>query len=92
MSKVIEVVAELYTPQAKETITVELNWYTGSVSFWDRFQNEQVNSRVNYDFTFVKRGWIFTDFACRHLEKPLTYKLTFFNRAGDQVRELVEAT
>lgn len=92
MNEVIEVSGELYTSQSKETITVEVNWITGCVSFFDRFENEYANSRGNRDFIFMKRGWVFTDFSIRHKEKPLIYKLTFFNRDGDKVKQLIDAT
>ena len=91
MDQSIEVPGELYTPQAKETVTVEVNYVFGCISFWDRFERESVNSRTNYDIEFVRKGWVFTDFSCRHREKPLVYKLTLFNRHGDKVRELLAA-
>lgn len=92
MSEVIEVSGELYTSQSKETINVEVNWITGCVKFWDRHEKEFANSRMHHDFVFMKRGWMFTDFSVRHLEKSLIYKLTFFNRDGDKVKQLIDAT
>ncbi len=92
MNEVFEISGELYTPQSKETISVEVNWITGSVKFWDRFQNEFADSRRNFDFVLLKSGWLFMDFSCKHREKPLTYKLTFFKRDGEKVKQLLAAT
>ena len=81
---------ELYTPGAKQTVDVSLNWEEGTVSFFDGSQNEYVISGKNYDFVCVKRGWIFTDYSCRNRSKPLVYRLVFFNWEAGKVRELLE--
>lgn len=91
MSQIFEVPAELYTPQGKQTITVQVNWIDGNVSFWDPINNDVAYAGRNVDFVFLKRGWIFTDYSCRHRNRPLTYKLTFYNKDGDKVRHLLDA-
>ena len=92
MSQIFEVPAELYTPQGKQTIAVEVNWIAGTVSFWDPLNNDVAYAGRNVDFIFIKRGWFFTDYGCQHRSKPLTYKLTFYNKDGDKVRQLLDAT
>lgn len=92
MSEIFEVSGELYTSNSKQTVTVEINWFTGCIKFWDSQEREFVNSRMSHEFVFIKKGWMFTDFAINHLEKPLRYKMTFFNRDGDKVKELLDAT
>lgn len=72
-------------------VMVEVNWVTGSVSFFDPCEKEQADSRINYGIIFQKRGWILTDFLCKHREKPITYKLTFMNSIGDNVKALLDA-
>ena len=91
MSQVYEISGALYTPQGKQMVTVEVNWVTGSISFFDPSEKENANSRINYDISFQKRGWILTDFLCKHREKPITYKLTFTNPIGDNVKALLDA-
>jgi hypothetical protein len=68
-----------------------VNWLTGTISFFDPAEQEEVDSRTNYDITFQKRGWILTDFLCTHRKKPISYKLTFMNMIGDNVKALLDA-
>ncbi len=91
MSQIYEVKGALYTPRGKEMVMVEVDWINGSISFFDPHQNEQAHTRINYDITFQKRGWVLTDFLCKHRSKPIAYKLTFMNGVGDNVRALLDA-
>jgi hypothetical protein len=96
MEEVIEVEAALYTPQGKERVTVEVNWVTGCVTTWSSYHwnhhKETINSRLNFEFFLLKRGWIYTDFRLVHREKPLVYKLTFVKSGGDIVQKLLDVT
>ena len=91
MSQVYQIKGALYTPQGKQTVMVEVNWLIGRISFVDPCENEKADSQTNYDITFQKRGWVLTDFLCTHREKPITYKLTFMNAIGDNVKALLDA-
>ena len=91
MSQVYQIKGALYTPQGKQMVMVEVNWFTGSVSFFDPCENEKADSQINYDFVLQKRGWVLTDFLCKHREKPISYKLTFMNAIGDNVKALLDA-
>ena len=72
-------------------VMVEVNWYSGSISFFDPCEKEQANSRINFDIVLQKRGWILSDFICKHRKKSITYKLTFLNAIGDNVKALLDA-
>ena len=94
-----ECAGEFYTASTKETVTVLVDGFDHCVSFQSRHIEERINNLWVCDWTFIKRGWLFTDFQLKlnrishHSNQALTgevYKLTFWNAAGDKVRQVID--
>lgn len=80
---------EFYTSKTKETVTVVVDVNDLMLSFQSRHVDGLLN-QLNCEFTLVKRGWVFTDFQLRRVRTGEVYKLTFWNAAGDKVRQFLE--
>jgi hypothetical protein len=91
MSQIYEIKGALYTPNGKHMVMVSVNGIDGCISFFDPCEQERADSRFNFDFVQLKRGWVFTDFLCKHRNKPITYKLTFLNAIGDDIKAVLDA-
>ena len=87
----LQLPAQLYTPQGKVATSILIDDRDESVSIFNPIHNEVLAAGENCQFTFVKRGWFFTEFVCSDPQKLFRFKILVYNKDGDTIRRYLQS-